>query len=510
MNRYISLGDYAVVTARTRELLSRKSTLPRPFAGASSLKVYKDVVEDGRTLLPARYHQPYVDVLDQAVKQAETLLATLGPRAHVKRKAIFDQLESVFSVLAAPIVQLRSAGDKAELRAFISVVSNIYRRFMDDSKIEGMAKTAFPWPELDPLAFFGPGGGGPYTLAPTAELPIALVCKPQDQRGCLPMWLPDGHEVGGHVIHTAVSGLEKELTQTLEAAIKLAFEEGRIKGGTVNLPRSSGIIRRSGVTPISLEDFMLKVWKSWAQETFSDVAGVLNMGPMFANALIVFLAVQRTAGGINPVSDYDRRTGFSDHPTDLVRVLLAIEVLKRLDFPDAATYASSLLERLKHAHKGVLPQTIGWVDSSGARVIELPLSQLEAILPVVAEAMLNTPMVSLSNRTPASIVRWTKRDEELVRATVSPLIKGSKQIDEEAEARHIIAASLLAFEKLATGRLDFNKLTENVHATGIAILSDMYDQQCLLCAVPTYKKAASRISLADLVRTAKKVKLRAK
>lgn len=510
MNRYIPLGDYAAITARTREFLARKSTLPRPFAGASSLQVYKDVVEDGRALLPARYHQPYVDVLDQAVKQAETLLATLGPRAHVKRKAIFDQLESVFSVLAAPIVQLRSAGDKEDIRAFISVVSNIYRRFMDDSKIEGMAKTAFPWPELDPLAFFGPGGGGPYTLAPTAELPLAIVCKPQDQRGCLPMWLPDGHEVGGHVIHTAVSGLEKELSQTLEAAIKLAFEEGRIKAGSVNMPRTTSLIRRSGVTTISLEDFMLKVWKAWAHETFSDVAGVLNMGPMFANALIIFLAVQRTTGGINPVSEYDKRSGFSDHPTDLVRVLLAIEVVKKLDFPDAANYANALLQRLKQAHKGALPQTIGWVDSSGAKVIEIPLSEMEAILPVVAEAMLNTPLESLSNRCPSSIVRWTKRDEELVRATVSPLIRASKQIDDAAEARHVIAASLLAFEKLATGRLDFDKLTENVHGTGISVLSDMYDQQCLLCAVPTYKKAASSISLSDLARTAKKMKLRAK
>lgn len=325
------------------------------------------------------------------------------------------------------------------------------------------------------------------------------------------MWLPDGHEVGGHVIHTAVSGLDKELTQTLEAAIKLAFEEGRVKAGTVNMPRSTSLIRRSGVTPIPLQDFMLKVWKAWAQEAFSDVAGVLNLGPMFANALIIFLAVQRTAGGVSPVSDYDKKTGFSDHPTDLIRVLLSIEVLKKLDFPDAANYAQAILERLKQAHKGALPQTIGWVDGSGHRVIEIPLSAMEAILPVVAEAMLNTPLVTLSNRSASSIVRWTKRDEELVRATVSPLVRGDKNIDESAEARHVIAASLLAFEKLATGRLDFNRLTENVHATGINVLSDMYDQQCLLCAVPTYKKSqASNITLAELARTAKKVKLRAK
>jgi hypothetical protein len=94
---------------------------------------------------------------------------------------------------------------------------------------------------------------------------------------------------------------------------------------------------------------------------------------------------------------------------------------------------------------------------------------------------------------------WTDRDEEQVVALAATMSSTKFAAGEETEARHIVAASLLATEKVAH-RQDFKRLTGKIQSNGISVLKSLYSEQCLLCAVPTYARSRrTATSLADLL-----------
>jgi hypothetical protein len=482
--------------------------LPAPFANATSLTVFENAVADGKKLLPLRYQKPYVDVLEQAVLQAQVVLHSLTPRAVVKRKAVLTQLEMVFSALAAPIAQLRSGNHQKELKAFLAVISDIYRHFVDNRKIRSASKSKLLYPSLDPLGSFNSDSGtGPFTLAATAELPIALVSKPAPHMHFLPLWLVDGHEVGGHSILAGVEGFHTELGDVLEARLRAAFKDGSIETESKNVNFSTGTgTVFSGKTTVSMVDFMVKLWRQWLNEVTADGAGVLNMGPMFADGLILQLALDRPNWELTTNSVFDSRRGFSEHPSDLVRALLTIEMVRQLGTGKSNRYATALAERLDEI-QGAVADQIGWVSRNGAIACEVSLADMEAVLPIVADTILKSSLNALSGHSLIGIMPWTDADEKAVRAAASAMLKGDTDTQATLQARHVISGSLLAVERASFFADRFDAACDRVHATGVALLNDMYSNQCLLCNVQTLKGGAkdpADVQLKDLVRLVRK------
>lgn len=512
MDKLMPLGSHLAMSKYISSALSRPSTLPQPFQGADSLDRFKAAIENGRQFLPARYQKPYVDILNAALLQAEEALKPLGPRAVARRQAVFAQLESVFTVLAAPIVQLSGSKYQQELKAFLALTSNLYRRFIEEEQVTSASKLTLLYPELDPLAFFTVDQSGPYALAATRELPLTIIAKPISQASCLPLWLADGHEVAGHGIHNLVDGLQSDLQAAIRKAIGKAFDDKKVKVSTTSiaLPARgktffSGLLGEQKT--LTAREFMRELFGAWVSEISADAAGLINMGPLFVDAGMLLLSASRKSGGLSSTSEYDSQTGFAEYPMDLVRVLFNIEMVRKMPIRDAGIYAQALHERLVAIMGGALPAHVSWTRKSGSTVLNLPLSDVRAILPTVAEAVLASKLKSLSNQSLTDVMTWTEEDEQLVREVSLQLEKGDANVDIVVDARHIVSASLLAVERASTKR-DFAKLAERIQATGIKALADIYDSQCLLC-LPSQKDDSSTnatTSLTDLVRMVKGVK----
>lgn len=508
MAKPLRLGDSQAILSRMQQATESTHSLPAPFKGATALSVFRKAVDDGRSLLPARYQQPYVDVLEQALIQAENALRGLGPKATVKRKAVFQQLELVFSALGAPIAQLRSHTYSNELRAFQAVISDVYKHFVDNPQIRSAVKSSLLWPSLDPLGSLNSDKhAGPYTFAATAELPVALISKPVTHATFLPLWLVDGHEVGGHSIYTAVNNFLTEMGDAVEQKVRAGLRSGAVKlsTNTVRFAVPTGAMF-GGRTTVSMAEFLSVLWRSWLHEICADAAGLLNMGPMFTNGLILNLALERPNWELSAVSVFDARRGFTEHPADIVRALLSIEMLAKLNFPRAGAYAKLMRERLEEIQMD-LPETVDWITRTGTHAVDVKVSDIQAILPLVADAMLNSQLKCLSNKALLNIMPWTGTDEKAVRLAAAALLKGHGEAPDSVQARHVVAGSLMAAESASMFE-NFDEDCERLHRAGIRMLNDMYSNQCLLCNVQTITgaKDPADVTLKDLVRLVKNMR----
>ncbi|HEY9787154.1 MAG TPA: hypothetical protein V6D17_17325 [Candidatus Obscuribacterales bacterium] len=509
MDTFKPLGNYQAISRYVSEALWRPTNLPEPFRSASDLRVFRAAVADGRDFLPSRYYAPYLDVLEAALNQAQASILALSPKAKARRASIIAQLESVFEVLAAPIVQLSSTQLQNELKAFMALTSNLYRRFVDDEKVKQAQTLKLLWPELDPLGYFGSNATGPYTLVASKELPVTLIAKPAQQMNCVALWLADGHEVGGHCVQTSISGFHADMKSCVEAAIKKAYAEGTIKTSKATFKLSSvGSMVFDGRRSVNVEQFLVELFSAWTAEIAADAAGLINLGPLFVNSGMLLLGNSRAGGGLSTTSEFDSRTGFAEHPIDLVRVLLAIEMVKRLAFKNGLLYAKSLNERLAKVCGGRIPQAVSWYRRSGAKVADMQLADITAALPHVANALLHSRLPALGNQSLSQLMSWTDNDEKLVRQVADQLTTGDTSIDSEVEARHVAAASLLALEQ-ASNRSNFEQQAPVINSSAVTALASIYDEQCLLCALPAVKSKkgpASTTQLIDLVRLVKEMK----
>lgn len=511
MANNIVLGNFSAIQTRAKFALANGKPVPDPFKGATTLSVFKQAVADGRRLLPTRYQARYVDVLDQVVQQAEQVLLSLHPRDGASRRVVFEQLQDIFSITAAPIVQLKPSQYQRELKAFLALISNIYGRFINDSLVQKGAKFNILSPDLDPLGSFGHDEAGPFTLPASADMPVAIVSKPTNEMNFLAFWAADGHEVGGHDIYGAVQGFESELATMLETNIRAAFQSGRIKTklAKVSVPYR-GLFTR--YKTMSMEDFMVQVWKTWLPEASSDHAGLGNIGPMYLDSLMLLLSIVRPKGTLSQSGVFDRKMfaaggGFEAHPIDVVRALLCTEALKQLSFSAGATYAQALEDRLKINQGGVLLATVSWNNLQGNKVIDVPLSDFQAVLPVVAETVLKAKLNSLANQAFGEIVNWRDSDEAIVQAMAAKLIAGDTKVADEVEARHVVAASMLALEITSLNQ-KFPTAAKLIHDTGITILRDMYETRCLLCSIVSPSLPTGPTPLVDVGRLFKHVKSR--
>lgn len=476
------LGDYAIVLSRVRQSLSSKTALQLPFQNEKDFSKFKKTVADGRRLLPSRYHQTFVDVLEEAIRQAEKSARRGGPAG---RARVLLQLESVFNTLAQPIVQLADSDASDGLKAFQALASNLYRRFMDDPRVRSEARKTLRWPEIDPLAFFAMGQSDPFTLAASTELPVALIAKPASHATFVPLWQIDAHEVGGHVIHSGVVGFESEVETNVIEAIKAGFQDGTISTTSATVKMRTGSVLSLGRwRSVPMQAFMLQLFDKWLPELLADAAGVLNMGPMYANGGMLVLAGHNPDHRSANIAPFEPGKGADSHPADIVRALFAIEIVERLAVDNAAEYGKALRRRAAIACGGTLHDKIVFQDAGGNIYAEVKLSDVTAVLPIVADAICNTSLKCLGDRSLAKFMTWGNKDEATMAKIVKLLPKGH-EFDDVVEARHVVSAAVLAVEN-ASGSADFARICQRIHNNSILLLKSLYEEQCLLCAVPEY------------------------
>ena len=269
-------------------------------------------VESARSYVPIAYQQGYVAHL-------------LNHLDHVVRSD--DNAESMHDTaetLAGAVVQNRPGhAVRQPLRQFLAVVSNLYRSFLADDKriVAGVPLAASALP---PLVCFHPNSRfGPAVLtAPMIRLlcgsDVAVVAMPSTYARAPLAWLSLAHEACGHGVLQA----DADLLPDLVAGVRSLFGGGPLPSGAKpNLDQALGLL-----------------WSYWIEETASDVYGLLNIGPAFALNLAAFMAGRRmaeqplqtepwlmTRSGDAPGKDLDV------HPTDLLRLHVAIGVIENLN-----------------------------------------------------------------------------------------------------------------------------------------------------------------------------------
>ncbi len=499
LQAYTGLGNLTAMVKQLRSRLSKATSVPDPFTGATTIDIYKNTAEQGLSLLPSRYHPAYVNVLKRACEQAEPVVNNTSLLNLLKRRNVLAQLEEAFKVLAAPVVQLQSGKHQNELKAYLAVASNLYQRFIADEQIRALNHDSNNWPALDPLGFFiDEPGAGPYTVVPSREMPLSLVCKPASQMSALPLWVLDGHEVGGHGIHSILTGFADEMAQALDQAVIDSFKSGTLKVFSDKVSKRVHYLVAPGTRKrdLSCAEFARHLARTFSLELAADMAGVLNFGPMFANGLMLYFAADHADGQLSTSGRLVEKGRNDAHPSDVIRAMAAIEAVKLLNIADRDQHVADLEKRL--ALLSTPGSSLQFASEDAQVMVSLTAKQVEALVPVLVKAALTAPLLCLANRSLMEVLTWTDSDERLVKQLGATI--GDTSFDSaEAEARHIVAASLAAHE-IASSKRDFRAISNRVQTNGITALKALYAEQCILCAVPTYARSRrTETSLTDLL-----------
>lgn len=481
-----TLGSYQVVSDKVRSVIARRASIESPFGDADDLTPYREVVARGRELLPDRYHSLYIDVLEKVLDQAEASMEAKNGR---NKDRVLDQLETVFDVLARPLAQLDSGSHTRELKAYLALASNMFRRFAQDKPIEEKLKSSGYLVDLDPMGFFVGSDRSPFTIAPSKEIPLAFVAKPVQYAGYAPLYIVDAHEVGGHVLQSAISGFTKEVESVVRKSVRKQIrsaKSGLKAGDKIVLPKRSYLFSNA-TKKVAVSTFLSETFAQWSSEFFCDVCGVLNMGPAYINGLIQLLSQLAKDRLLSSSSVYTRMEGVSSHPTRLLRVLLCLKVLENLSFDGKEIHLDALRKRLEEACGGSLPATVSWVDKSNSKLFSFSLEDMMPVIELTASLLTETSLSALDNRSLLDLMTWGSKDESTVEKLKAELLNCKVDENEAIEARHVVAASVFAVEELSLGK-NFDEQVQDLNDCALALMASMFEEQCLFCDRPAHSE----------------------
>jgi hypothetical protein len=260
-----------------------------------------------------------------------------------------------------------------------------------------------------PLVFFS-GGSSPFTLprnyayqaeaVPGKELkakkvfellralPVPVIGVPWFQIQYLPDALVLTHEVG----HDVESDFK--LTGDLTKALNQALADAKI------------------------DDLRCKAWRAWLSEIFADVFGVLATGPAFVQALMDFLATDSSR--IMQARRSDPKWGL--YPTDYLRVLVNLEVLKQQKF---VTESKTLYEQ--------------WTANYPSHA----MSEFAGDAEVVVKAILQGPYAAFGGTALDQVISFT--DNNQYNATNDAVRLNEGSAPKTDSVRTLLASASIAF-----------------------------------------------------------------
>jgi hypothetical protein len=328
---------------------------------------------------------------------------------------------------------------QAPLTRFLAVISNLYSSFMDNNK---RANVNIPLIEtLPPLAMFQhDGNNGHFTLPvnKTEELigaNVGVVSMPGTYAGHPVIWAALAHETGGHDVTHADPDLLPQLGESILAAF-------------VEIPNKP---------PVSRND-LARLWNYWIDEASADVYGLLNIGPIFALNLAAFLAAwnaRRTHGPplLRMESGSDDKGLLDRHPSDIIRLHLAIGVIETLTSLSAKTRAS-YIGKIEDLAKmlatddsinfiGNLPVDGGDLQPLGS----VPLAIMQDAARGVGGYIATTQLRALNGHSIQDIETWDDTDEAKAEAIKTAMLQGRSRRTFGDPAQVLAGATMAVLEQ---------------------------------------------------------------
>ena len=406
-----------------------------PYGAAPTVAKVLAAVDSGSNALPRVYRDNYVTPLKAALPASMT---NPDPRRRIDGLILETVTGAVYDHAAgSPVAK--------ELGRFLAVISNLYRTFLDHS---ARAHISLPAVEtLPPLAVFQSiGANGPFTVPVDAmkdefAVPVGVVSLPSVYRPHPVLWASLAHEVGGHDVLHADDGLLDELA----AGLKKMFG-----GGT---PAPGG-----GLT---MNQFLGFLWAWWIDEAASDVYGLLNIGPAFAtNLAFFFAALNAPRGGLGLGDTPELRTesGFDPrdpqklmdvHPTDILRLSLAIGVIGKLSGLTAATRKACIAELrglIRVCAPGATVIKLSgniFIDehSSLPLNLSLPIGPMQKAAERVGAFIATAKLSSLAGHSIQEINTWDENDEQIARQIATALNAGQGVAGQGDDAQLLAGAT---------------------------------------------------------------------
>ena len=403
------------------------------------------VISTNAAFVPLAYRTEYAKALID-------VLPSLLTRLKGKPAA---EIISALERYCAPIYQLAPASTdtdvRQELQRFLAVVSNLYRSFLDKKKRASIDVPLVT--DQPPLAYFMSNGrDGPSTIncnemQKYIGTPISIVCLPHSYREHPITWASLAHEVCGHdVVHA-----DPELVPELVVGVRSLFN-------TTHFPR----------TPSLKGDALYAmIWSYWIDEAVADVYGLLNMGPTFPLNLSAFFSAVHHCDYIRnghtpltltslPTSSrpVNGRGDMDEHPTDILRLYLAIGVIQtliRLSPAKRQRYSADIAKVAKLAANGASHIDLsGYVKVSHSdwRQIDVtvPLSEAAEAARRVGSFLATAKLEALQNKSIQDIETWCDSDESTA-AHIADRILHNQPIVGTGDDSQLLAGATMAVLK---------------------------------------------------------------
>lgn len=303
--------------------------------------------------------------------------------------------------------------------ALQELISDLYDSFLsEEDRVGKQTGSPINPPDLEtlaPLIKWGNPDNGPYTWPANAtgsmdaKIKVAVVNLPQmfTKQGVL-AWSSLGHETGGHDILHADVGMLQELAGKVRAAITPKF----------------------GAQQANL-------WASWIDEAASDVLGLLHLGPAAGIGLIGFFRGLSQDGRLRSVG-----SSSDPHPIDVLRGFMAAEVVRNLNFGQAAEWAQIIEnESAKDLGRYVYIKNY---QTGRSQAIDAKVAVQAAKLAGVTIA--NSKLHALENHSLHDIQDWTDNDQRIA-DDLAKALSGTGALPSRYEgggfyAAHVVSAAV--------------------------------------------------------------------
>jgi hypothetical protein len=399
----------------------------------SSYHALRGRLEAARVSLPPAYrkavYQPFVATLDELGPSGFALVLQRDPGRQGIALMLFD--------VAHAILQNAEGYERVATDAFQEVVSDLYDGFLGAADRRGVEP-----PDrgvLPPLVKWGNPDFGPYTWPVDATNEVfgleagVVSLPPANVRQGLLAWSALPHEVAGHDVLHADTGLEQELAAAVCERLK-----------------NEGLA--------ALADY----WAERIDETASDVLGILNMGPAAGLGLVGYFRGLNAAWGDGPRLRNDGPEGDS-HPSDLLRGYLAAATVQHLRFAQRGDWAKLIEREVETDRDGDFLRLAG---------TQVRTEEARASAGFVAEVIATYRAAALEGHALGQIQNWRDTDEARVSRLGQCLRSGPVELPAPLAngtyAAHLVAAAIVA--ALAPGAD-----VRQVHARMVRLLKQMHD-----------------------------------
>ncbi|PZM83420.1 MAG: hypothetical protein DKT66_09700 [Candidatus Melainabacteria bacterium] len=408
--------------------------------------LYKDALPRVLTVIAAQNPdvaeqmllQVAVQVLDEELAQILTVLRIWTDAFAQHRDQMYEQLGAVRQLVEESYQLFRGEaldgdahGKKANVHTTVFQVGNVF------------------------VARFG--HLGPATLPAKGPIGAHAIEVPMDERNIITLMLPlYAHEFRHDVFHDVV-GLEDDVREAVAKAIVEAYEKGELK--------FSQEFIKLGRQKVKTIDLMVKMIADTTPEIDADISGgVLLTGVAFLYLVILSFSafnakgrtVESTPRLLRSASYFelvpDEKTGavaleFFPHPPDYIRAHIVAAALDEIGFKAEGDECRTLADI---AAGDPLPKLIKWFDASGKSklVIEIPVEDIKAVAPVIAKALIRTPLKSLGDVATGDILSWDRKRQAKVDKLAEILMQGRSDIPAElgdVYATYVAAAAALAY-----------------------------------------------------------------